>query len=613
MAQNTNIVLPAIGYTRTDYTAMRAFCLRIPLPRIAELYYSDDSPQVEQGLERFLIKMRTDLIERAIEHNPVFAEILKDARKSGVITPRTLDILVQAADLPAPLPAREQPLGQWFRPRLVRAMRQEGIATLADLVELINRRGPGWWRSVPRIGAGRARVVQHWLRERAGRLGELTPEARPPAPAGVVPPLDPDFAMVAPLGTFSLPAALDGSAGVNRSASFCFITARDDLAAIDCYLARYADQAHTLRAYRRELERCVLWCALVARKPLSSMLVDDCQAYMAFLRAPSASFCGPRAPRGSNRWRPFALTPMSAQSQKQAVLILRAAFDYLVRARYLGGNPWTVVNDPPVVTEDNPIQIDRALSAEAWEALIETLERRAAVREHSQDRVALATLLLLGDSGLRRAEAAAALRAALVPSRDAPGVWMLRVLGKRRKRRLVPVSARTVEALRAHWRDRVLDFEHPVAEQALLAPVVIPATFAAQARHADGRVFGYTAGALYDVVLGALRRAHQDLCSYDASGPVLGAEDLARILEATPHAFRHTFGTLAVEGDVPLFVVQEILGHASASTTALYVRAKEKRIAEAAAKLYKTAVRGELLAGAVAVGEIAGGLSDGDG
>ena len=158
-----------------------------------------------------------------------------------------------------------------------------------------------------------------------------------------------------------------------------------------------------------------------------------------------------------------------------------------------------------------------------------------------------------------------------------------------------------------------MDFGHPAAGQALLAPVGLPAPFAGQARPADGRVFGDTAGALYDVVLGALRRAHQDLCSYDASGPVLGAEDLARILEATPHAFRHTFGTLAVEGDVPLFVVQEILGHASASTTALYVRAKEKRIAEAAAKLYKTAVRGELLAGAVAVGEIAGGLSDGDG
>ncbi|NYS36446.1 site-specific integrase, partial [Streptococcus danieliae] len=41
-----------------------------------------------------------------------------------------------------------------------------------------------------------------------------------------------------------------------------------------------------------------------------------------------------------------------------------------------------------------------------------------------------------------------------------------------------------------------------------------------------------------------------------------------------PHAFRHTFGMLAVEGGVGLYVAQEILGHASADTTAVYVRAR---------------------------------------
>jgi len=70
---------------------------------------------------------------------------------------------------------------------------------------------------------------------------------------------------------------------------------------------------------------------------------------------------------------------------------------------------------------------------------------------------------------------------------------------------------------------------------------------------------GYTAGALYDVVTGALRRVHDDLKAIGTDAE-LAQEDMFALLEATPHAFRHTFGMLAVEGGVDLFVVQEILG-----------------------------------------------------
>jgi len=85
MAQNTNVELPELAYNRADYTALRAYCLKIPLQPIANLYYSVDSPQVEQGLERWLIDMRTRLIERAIEHNrSVPIERSLNASSSGV-------------------------------------------------------------------------------------------------------------------------------------------------------------------------------------------------------------------------------------------------------------------------------------------------------------------------------------------------------------------------------------------------------------------------------------------------------------------------------------------------------------------------------------------------
>ncbi|MFC3461516.1 hypothetical protein [Massilia haematophila] len=51
-------------------------------------------------------------------------------------------------------------------------------------------------------------------------------------------------------------------------------------------------------------------------------------------------------------------------------------------------------------------------------------------------------------------------------------------------------------------------------------------------------------------------------------------------------AFKHTFGTLAVEDNMPIVVAKDILGHASASTTSIYIKVKDERIAEAAEQYY---------------------------
>ncbi|MQA40664.1 site-specific integrase [Rugamonas aquatica] len=584
MSQNLQIILPKVSYTRADYTALRAFCLKVPVSRIADLYYSEDSPQLEGGLESFLLQMRDTLVEQAIGHNPHFATALGGARR-GTITPAVLEILIQAVDLPAPLPAPDEPVGKWFRPRLTAALRGEGVVTLGQLVAMINRRGPGWWRRIPRVGQGRADVLLNWLERQADRLGAVRGDARTLPLAGELPLLPLREDALQPLGTFSLPSDLDGSRGLLRATAFCFISARNDLQAIGCYLSDYADRPHTMRAYRRELERLVLWSVVVARKPLSSLLVDDCKAYVRFLENPDPGFCGDRAPRGSVRWRPFASEPMAASSRKYAVLVLRAAFEYLHRVRYLLGNPWSAVKDPAVDTDIDRLQVQKALAPETWELLIGRLEQRAQVRKQAQDRVALATLLLLGDSGLRRAEVVVARRDQLTPSRQVPGVWLLKVLGKGRKRRQVPVSGRAVAALQAHWADLGEDFGDAVSSRPLLSPVTVPATRAAQQRHLKGTP-GYTPNAIYDVVVGAVQRVLRDLSSVGGAPVGVDPTELARLLGLAPHGLRHTFGMLAVEGGVDPYVVQEMLGHASMETTAVYVRARERRIAEAARILY---------------------------
>jgi hypothetical protein len=63
---------------------------------------------------------------------------------------------------------------------------------------------------------------------------------------------------LAPLERLSVPHALSGVDGENRSSAFCYIQANHDLDAVRAYVNRYRDQPKTLHAYTKELERFLL-------------------------------------------------------------------------------------------------------------------------------------------------------------------------------------------------------------------------------------------------------------------------------------------------------------------------------------------------------------------
>ena len=131
-----------------------------------------------------------------------------------------------------------------------------------------------------------------------------------------------------------------------------------------------------MRAYTRELERLILWSVVVRQKALSSLTVEDCEAYKDFLQAPLPSFTGPKRPRTSGRWRPFSTEGLSADSQAYAVRVLRAAFAWLVEVRYLAGNPWSAVHEPATITRELAVQVQRALPAKLWAQVRAALEER---------------------------------------------------------------------------------------------------------------------------------------------------------------------------------------------------------------------------------------------
>jgi integrase len=638
---------PPRTYTRTDFTALRAFVQRLPVATIARLYYDPErSPHAASAdaMERFLGTMRDDLVHLALLHgSSVLADHLKASIRqhgSAKLTSMTLRMVEQASTLAAAAPLMTHPVHLWFRPLIAQRLNGEGIATLGALIDYCNARGGSWWRSVPRIGALRARAIVAWLRRHEVTLGASV--AADVDTASLVPAIEPGNANIrgadavviggdpaeprlAPFEHLAVPANLSGATGFNRAASFAFIRAEHDLAAVHAYLHRYRDRPTTLRAYTRELERLILWSIVVRQKALSSLAVEDCEAYKDFLKAPLPSFMGPKRPRTSARWRPFAPEGLSADSQAYAVRVLRAAFAWLVEVRYLAGNPWSAVHEPTTVTRELSVQVHRALPAKLWALVRTALDARCdslidaapdAENEARQWRASRAAILLMGDSGLRRAEAALARRedlriadttdaqrsarsnasgstpqpapgstltSASEPGRGKSAVWTLTVIGKRRKQRTVPVSGATIAALRAHWKDRDRDFDAPRAQGPLIAPQWIPATRAALERHdAQAEDAPYTVDALGRLV----RTAVQRLSAHTGALADFSTDDLVQLANTSAHAFRHTFGTRAVAREMPTDVVQAILGHASLQTTSIYVRAERRRMLEAAARYY---------------------------
>ena len=156
---------------------------RIAPAVIARTYYDpDDDPHAATpgAMERHLATMLDTLVQLAIAHgSTVLADHLRASIKQHgqpKLTAVTFRMVTEAAQLAAAAPHPDHAIGAWLRPRVARRLKGEGITTLGELVAFCNRRGASWWRSIPRIGPGRARAIVSWLRRQQSALG-LTVDA----------------------------------------------------------------------------------------------------------------------------------------------------------------------------------------------------------------------------------------------------------------------------------------------------------------------------------------------------------------------------------------------------------------------------------------------------
>ena len=206
---------------------------------------------------------------------------------------------------------------------------------------------------------------------------------------------------------------------------------------------------------------------------------------------------------------------------------IRAFFRYLLREVRLERNPAELISTPK---KDQRLpfhlNIDQVTSLVSAPAATSGLPLR--------DRAVLETLY---SCGIRVSE----LTGMNVGDLDL-GAGLARVLGKGGKERIVPVGSYAGEALAAY----LLERGNPAADAALIL----------NAR--GGRLTRRSVGRIVD--------AHMLL--------------IATMRKVSPHTLRHTFATHLLEGGADLRAIQELLGHASLSTTQKYTHVSIDRLME---------------------------------
>ncbi|MBR8186577.1 integrase [Burkholderia ambifaria] len=484
-------------------------------------------------------------------------------------------------------PQLEHTLDGWFDAKLVARLAAVGVTTFAELFALMRARRQRWYRAVPRLGAIGAQRITDFLLQHPDTLGYLSPLAVTPrrqlaAGHPALQPVPGALADVVPLEALRVPAALDGSAGLNRAPVPAHqAELNTDLQAVHAWIAtRGARSEATRRAYRREAERLLLWAIVVKGKPLSSLNTMDCAEYLdGFLRdpQPAARWIGRgRVERFDPAWRPF-VGPLSERSRDTARRILNAMGAWLVGQQYLRVNPFAGLPAAPSVPID---ATGRTLTRAQWHYVLQTVLRPQSAFDVSGEQATTARdaflLLFAYATGLRRAELAAATTGALTRTAldgALDDAWSLRVMGKGRRARTVPMPRRLIDALRTQLRSRVvpLELETAPADTPLIAHLVT-----GEALHPD------VVGRLFKGIFA--RAADQLALTYPNA-----AADLRR---ASTHWLRHTFANHGLDAGADIRDMQELLGHASLGTTTLYTKADAVRQFQSVEAFFNAALDG---------------------
>jgi integrase/recombinase XerC/integrase/recombinase XerD len=208
---------------------------------------------------------------------------------------------------------------------------------------------------------------------------------------------------------------------------------------------------------------------------------------------------------------------------------IRGLYGFLVRTERAGSNPAELVSSPK-----RSEKLPKVLSTEQMRSLLE--------------RIPAHTPLELRDRAMLELAYSCGLRCEEIVNLDAGAIdfesEQLRVLGKGGKERILPVGEPAQRAL-----ERYLER----GRRALATDPREPALF--------------------------LSKSGRRLSNSDITRRLgLWTREAALAAGVSPHSLRHSFATHLLEGGADLRTIQELLGHASISTTQVYTRVDAARL-----------------------------------
>ncbi|GAA3451683.1 site-specific tyrosine recombinase XerD [Dactylosporangium matsuzakiense] len=293
---------------------------------------------------------------------------------------------------------------------------------------------------------------------------------------------------------------------------------------VDSYLdhltVERALAANTLLSYRRDLDRYVEWLVAAGITDLAAVTARDIAAHVADLRAPAGD-----------------TPPLSASSAARAASAVRGLHRFALLEGLAATDPSREVKPPAL-----PKRLPKALDVDQVARLL------AVVPNGPLDLRDAALLEFLYGTGARISEAVG-LAVDDLDLDARPGMAVLH--GKGGKTRLVPMGSYARAALDAYLvRARPSLAAHGTG---------VPQVFLNARGGALSRQSAWT----------ILRKA-----AAAAGLPVDGAAGVS------PHTLRHSFATHLLDGGADIRVVQELLGHASVTTTQVYTLVTVDRLRE---------------------------------
>lgn len=382
---------------------------------------------------------------------------------------------------------------------------------------------------------------------------------------------------LAPIQTFSEPVSFH--TGLESSSAqherYIGTSAKNDVEAVQAWLAIVAATKTTYDSYRKEAERLLLWARIERQKTLRELKHEDFLTFKRFLadpqpaerwvsgggRLPEVPLSGekPKGPakykRSDPRWRPF-YGKLSPLSQKQALVVLNSLMTWLVTAGYLQGNPLALSRQRRAKTAS---KVTRYLTPGVWadvKEYINELPREFAVDKANYYRVRwLFSILYLGALRLSELGNATMNQFHVSHGRDGKERWWLTVMGKGSKERSIPVSIELMGELAQYRLANGLSARPHPAEA---TPVILPL------RNTGSTL---SRSALHVIVKSVFNGAAERVARQSPAEPVR----VEMLRQASAHWLRHTAGSHMADNNVDLRTVRDNFGHANLTTTSLYL------------------------------------------